>query len=89
MKSELPEFSLEKMLDQIGECFTPETARRLLDVTADSKLQSRINDFADRHNEGQLSQQEEAEYRKYVSYGTFISILKSKARRVLEKSVSC
>ena len=36
-----------------------------------------------RHTEGQLAPEEQAEYGRYVSYATFIAILKSKARQLL------
>ena len=45
-----------------------------------------MDDLADRHNQGLLTPEETAEYGKYVSYGTFIAILKSKARQLLADS---
>ena len=70
----------------LGDCLTPESARRLLALKPDPELQRRVDDMATRHTEGQLSPEEEAEYGCYVSYATFIAILKSKARQLLAAS---
>jgi hypothetical protein len=77
---------LDRLLAPLGECLTPESARRLLALKADATLQARVDDLADRHNEGRLTPDEEAEYGTYVSYGTFVAILKSKARQLLAGS---
>jgi hypothetical protein len=74
---------LERLVDPLGECLTPESARKLLALKADATLQDRIDDLADRHSHGLLTPDERAEYGDYVSYGTFVAILKSKARQLL------
>ena len=77
---------LETLVDPLGECLTPESARKLLALKADPILQNRIDDLADRNGRGLLSPDEQVEYGKYVSYGTFVAILKSKARQLLANS---
>src|SRR6516225_2887588 len=57
-------------------------ARRLLALKADPKLQARVDDLAARHSRGVLSPEEQAEYGCYVSYSTFVAILRSKARQL-------
>jgi hypothetical protein len=47
-----------------------------------------VDDLADRHSQGTLTPEEQAEYGRYVSYSTFVAILKSKARQVLANSPS-
>ena len=86
MKSTKSSPVLDRLVAPLGECLTPESARRLLALQADSTLQERVNDLADRHNQGLLTPDEQAEYSKYVSYSTFIAILKSKARQLLTAS---
>jgi hypothetical protein len=86
MKSAKTAPVLERLVAPLGECLTPESARRLLALKADSTLQARLDYLADRHNQGSLTPEEQAEYGKYVSYGTFIAILKSKARQLLAAS---
>jgi hypothetical protein len=74
---------LDQLVTSLGDCLTPESARRLLALKPDPKLQSWVEDVATRHTEGQLSPEEEAEYGSYVTFATFIAILKSKARQLL------
>jgi hypothetical protein len=74
---------LDRLLAPLGKCLTPESARRVLALKADSALQARVDDLADRHTEGRLTPAEEAEYSRYVAYNTFIAILKSKSRQLL------
>ena len=86
MKTAKSTVVLDQLLDPLGDCLTPESARRLLALKADPELQKRVDDLATRHTEGQLSPEEEAAYGRYVSYATFIAILKSKARQLLAAS---
>ena len=81
MKSADTALVLDRLVSSLSECLTPESARRLLALKADPKLQKRVDEMATRHTEGQLSPEEEAEYGRYVSYATFVAILKSKARQ--------
>jgi len=77
---------LDRLVDPLGECLTPETARRILRLKADRKLQARVDYLAGRSTEGKLTPKERAEYGNYVSYGTFVAILKSKSRQLLTDS---
>ncbi len=80
--------ALERLVDPLGDCLTPETARRILRLKADRKLQSRVNFLADRSASGTITPEELAEYGNYVTFGTFVAILKSKARQLLVNSES-
>jgi hypothetical protein len=77
---------LDQLVASLGDCLTPESARRLLAFKADSKLQARVDDLARRHSRGDLTPQEQSEYGHYISYSTFVAILKSKARQLLANS---
>jgi hypothetical protein len=77
---------LDRLVDPLAECLTPETARRILRLKADRKLQARVDYLAGRSTEGTLSPEERSEYGEYVSYGTFVAILKSKSRQLLADS---
>jgi len=74
---------LDRLVARLSECLTPESARRLIALKADPGLQARVDDLAARHNQGLLTPEEQAEYGKYVSFSTFVAILKSKARQLL------
>jgi hypothetical protein len=77
---------LDRLVGRLAACLTPESARRLLALKADRAFQAHVDDLARRHSDGLLTPAEEAEYGKYVSYSTFIAILKSKARQLLAHS---
>lgn len=77
---------VDRLISPLGECLTPESARRLLALKPDKELQACVDDMASRHTEGRLTPEEQAEYGRYVSYATFIAILKSKARQLLAAS---
>jgi hypothetical protein len=86
MKIEKSAPILDQLVAPLGDCLTAESARRLLALKADPKLQAHIDDLAERHSRGGLTSEEQAEYGRYVSYSTFIAILKSKARQRLANS---
>jgi hypothetical protein len=77
---------LDQLLAPLGDCLTPESARRLLALKADPKLQAHVDDLAGRHSRGLLTPEEQAEYGGYVYFDTFVAILKSKARQLLAAS---
>jgi hypothetical protein len=74
---------VDRLVAPLGDCLTPESARRLIALRPDPELEQRMDDMAGRHTEGQLTPAEEAEYGRLVSYATFVAILKSKARQLL------
>jgi hypothetical protein len=78
--------ALDRLVGPLGECLTAESARRLLALKADTKLQARVNYLAARNSGGLLTPEERAEYGNYVTFGTFVSTLKSNARQLLANS---
>jgi hypothetical protein len=77
---------LDRLLDPLARRFTPAAARALVSFRADPTTRARIAELADRCNQGELSPEERAEYEAYVRAIDLISILQSKARRLLAKS---
>ena len=77
--------SLAKLYDALGNCLTPESAKRIVALKADKQIQARINYLADRCTEGLLTPEEDDEYGSIVRLGTMISILQSKSRQLLAK----
>lgn len=75
----------DRILDPVSRCLTPEVARRLVKLRADPDVQARIDELADKCNEGELTTAERAEYDAYVSAIDFIAILQAKARELLAK----
>ena len=77
---------LDRLVVPLSKCLTPESAQRVIALTADPTLLAHIDDLAKRHSKGKLSPIEVAEYGEYVSFTTFVAILKSKARQLLANS---
>ena len=75
---------LDRVLDPVMECLTPEVARRLADLRADPQVQARVDELAGKANEGELSSAEEVEYDKYREACQLVTVLQAKARRFLK-----
>ena len=76
---------LERIVDPLSRCFTPEVARQVADLRADAQLQARVDILAQKCNEGQLSPDEREEYELYVRAGNFLALLQAKARKQLKQ----
>lgn len=76
---------LDRVFEPVGRCLTPAVARKLVALRADPDLQAEIDRLAAKCNEGQLSDEERTEYETYVRAIHFLSVLQSKARRLLAK----
>ena len=77
---------LDEMLEPVSRCFGLETARALAGFHVDEQTQSRVDELAEKCNEGRLTPDEKAEYEAYVQASTLIGILQAKARRVLAQT---
>lgn len=77
--------TLDQFLDPLAECFTPEVAQRIADLRTDDRTRARLDDLRVRANEGTLSASERTEYEELVEGFDLLSILKAKARAILEK----
>lgn len=75
---------LDQLIDPLSDCLTPEVARRIADLRAGPKLQSRIDDLADKANAGTLTLRERSDYEQYVRFWQFITLLQLKARDRLD-----
>jgi hypothetical protein len=75
---------LNELLEPVGRLLTSAGARELLDLRASPSVQTVIDQLAAKSAEGTLSPDERAEYETYVAAGTFIAILQSKARKLLQ-----
>jgi hypothetical protein len=79
--------ALDRLLDPVGRCFTPEVARALIALRADEETQARIDELADKCTEGTLSPAERAEYEAYVAAIDLLAILQAKAKGALARAV--
>ena len=63
-------------------------AERLLKLKADRNLTARVAVLAAKCEQGRLTPEERSEYENYVHFGSFVALLKSKARQILSESSS-
>ncbi len=74
----------DKLLDPLADSFTPEMAMVIAEFRADDNTQARVDELAEKCNDGSLTDSEKQEYESFVEASTLIAVLKVKARRVLE-----
>ena len=75
--------ALTDLLDPLGDCMTPEVARKVVQLRSSADANSRMQLLAGKSTAGPLTDAEREEYDACVSAGTFIAILQAKARRML------
>jgi hypothetical protein len=64
------------------EIVLPEKTDAVIGFQADPELQARIEELASRSTEGELTQDERAEYAGYVRANKFVAILKRQAQQI-------
>jgi hypothetical protein len=75
---------LERMVEPLGRVLTPEAAAAILEVRADDETQRRIDELADKRNDGTLTAAETGEYQEFISLFNILTVLQSRARIVLD-----
>jgi hypothetical protein len=76
---------LDRFLDSISSCFTPQVAERIAGLQLDPELLARIEQLAQKANEGLLTPEEDEEYKDYVDGGDMLALIQAKARRFLKQ----
>jgi hypothetical protein len=76
---------LDRFLDPLADCLSPEVAVKVVDLRADAEMQTRIDYLADRANDGLLTDDEREEYSGYLHAIDVITVLQAKARSQLRK----
>lgn len=76
---------LDRFLEPLRQCLTPEQARALANFQVDAATQAMIDELARKCNEGELTEHERAEYEAFVEAGDLIAILQAKARDFLRE----
>ena len=77
---------IDRLIDPVGQCLTVEVAQRLADLRADTELQARVDELAEKANAGTLTEQERSEYEQYVNFSQFVTLLQIKARNLLDRT---
>ena len=74
---------LDRMLDPVRDCLTPEVARRILAIRTDPVTQAKLDEYAEKNAEGTITPAELDEYDAIILAGNMISVLQAKARAVV------
>lgn len=75
---------IDRLMSPVGECLTPEVAERIASLRADTELQHRVDELADKSSEGTLTVDERSEYEQYVRFSQFVTLLQIKARNLIK-----
>lgn len=85
MTDTTPTTILDRVLNPFTDCLTVDVAQRIVDLRADAQSQTRVDELADKANEGRLSDAERVEYDKFRDAFHLITVLQSKARTFLDR----
>ncbi len=83
MPSPAAQATLERAISPVARCLTTESAQALLAAPADPQTQARLDELAEKANEGQLTPAETEEYDALILLGDLVAILQARARAVL------
>jgi hypothetical protein len=79
---------LDRLLEPLAAGFSSEMAKYIAEFRADAEVQARIQELAEKANEGDLNDAERREYEDFVNAGTLIAVLQAKARQRLRPASS-
>lgn len=74
---------LDRLVEPFAECLTAEAAQKIAALRAEPELQSRIDELAEKANLGTLSEDESADYDRYLAAFHFVTVMQARARRLL------
>jgi hypothetical protein len=77
---------LDRLLEPLGNTMPLDYAKALVEYRAGPDVQTRVDELADKCNEGELTDSERDEYDEYLQAFHLIGILQQKAKRVLANS---
>ncbi len=80
--------AFDRATSPVVQVFSAEQARRIAEYRANQELETRIELLAKKSNEGQLTDEERAEYAGYVQANKFVAILQAQSRKLLANSPS-
>lgn len=80
--------AFDRATDPLFGLLTPEQTRAIAAFRGDEKVTQRVEELAAKCNEGQITDDERAEYEAYASANHFIALMQAKARRRLADASS-
>ena len=73
--------TLERFIDHLLRGFTPELAKHFAELPQpNAEFQARLDELAEKANEGTLSADEAREYDTYIELMDFVALMRLKAR---------
>lgn len=78
--------AFDRATDPLFRLLTSDQTRAIAAYCGDEKVAQRIEELASKYNQGQLTDDERAEYEAYASANQFIALMQAKARRRLEEA---
>jgi hypothetical protein len=79
---------LNRFLDPVTEMLPRDVLERIVNFRFDDVTRARAAELAEKANEGQLTDDERAEYSEYVETLDLIGIMQATARQILAKQAS-
>jgi hypothetical protein len=83
MSHAIDDSAFDRATSPLFDLLTTDQVRQLGGIGPDRKLESRIHELAERAEEGELSDEERAEYEGYVRANNLLAVLRGIARRRL------
>jgi hypothetical protein len=74
--------AFDRGIRPVMEIVLPDRADAIIHFRADPQLEARIEELAQKSTEGQLTDDERAEYAGYIRANKFVAILKRQAQRL-------
>jgi len=71
-------------LAPVKQCLNRESAQALLDLPANFRVQARVDELAEKCNDGELTPAERSEYDALIWADHFLGVLQSKAKHFLQ-----
>jgi hypothetical protein len=75
--------TLDGLLESFSRCIDADSARRLAELHVSPEAQARVDELAEKANEGALTETERGEDEALINAADFIAILRLKALRSL------
>jgi hypothetical protein len=74
---------LDALADSVAACLDAPSVRAIANLELDTRAKNRLDELADKANEGQLTPDERTEYETFISISDFIGLAQLRARTKL------
>lgn len=77
---------LDRLIEPFADCLTTVAAEKISALRADPETQARVDELADKANQGMLTEADRLEYERISAAFHFVTVMQARARRVLKAS---